>query len=311
MCKAVCGVAAGACGGAINVHWAKGSDISDINAKFGAQHTVTGGLGLVFAALFARSVSDWKLWRLWALYSGLTVAHIVANMRCMRLISFESLNPIRMHIVLSDFLDWWDRQGESVNSSSTTSATPVVPPPSQVSKIEPLFFLPSWLMPHQTQLPKTSVPIFFGESFNEFQQRSRTASGAEKADILLNSPEEVVDVTFNGEKYLISAGSIDNSKGNNRKCVDVVFRSNAAPADEAKAYLHAILLGRELKKLGNDNTSESPDDVQAIAAAEDKVNEDIDVAWNVFQASCQVAGWDLTKTEMSTLGYEIATARET
>jgi hypothetical protein len=37
MCKAVCGVAAGACGGAINLHWAKGSDISDINSKFGAQ----------------------------------------------------------------------------------------------------------------------------------------------------------------------------------------------------------------------------------------------------------------------------------
>jgi hypothetical protein len=37
MCKAICGVAAGACGGAIHLHWAKGSDISDINAKFGAQ----------------------------------------------------------------------------------------------------------------------------------------------------------------------------------------------------------------------------------------------------------------------------------
>lgn len=37
MCKAMCGVAAGACGGAINLYWAKGSDISDINAKFGAQ----------------------------------------------------------------------------------------------------------------------------------------------------------------------------------------------------------------------------------------------------------------------------------
>ena len=37
MCKAMCGVAAGACNGSINIHWSKGSDISDINAKFGAQ----------------------------------------------------------------------------------------------------------------------------------------------------------------------------------------------------------------------------------------------------------------------------------
>lgn len=34
----MCGVAAGACGGAIELYWAdKGSDISDINAKFRAQ----------------------------------------------------------------------------------------------------------------------------------------------------------------------------------------------------------------------------------------------------------------------------------
>jgi hypothetical protein len=41
MCKAMFGVAAGACcgGGSINLHWAKGSDILDINAKFCAQHS--------------------------------------------------------------------------------------------------------------------------------------------------------------------------------------------------------------------------------------------------------------------------------
>ena len=34
----MCGVAAGACGGAIDLYWATGtSDISEINAKFAAQ----------------------------------------------------------------------------------------------------------------------------------------------------------------------------------------------------------------------------------------------------------------------------------
>lgn len=39
MCKALCGVAAGSCGGAISLYWAEETktDISDINAKFGAQ----------------------------------------------------------------------------------------------------------------------------------------------------------------------------------------------------------------------------------------------------------------------------------
>lgn len=38
ICKAMCGVAAGACGGAIDLYWATGNgDISEVNAKFSAQ----------------------------------------------------------------------------------------------------------------------------------------------------------------------------------------------------------------------------------------------------------------------------------
>jgi len=109
MAKAVCGVAAGACSGAINLHWAKNgsTDISDIYAKSGAQHTVTGGLGLIFSALFARAVATWEVSKLWILFSALTLLHIIANMRCMRLIAFESINHIRMNltkIIRSHFL---------------------------------------------------------------------------------------------------------------------------------------------------------------------------------------------------------------
>jgi len=307
--KAICGVAAGACGGAINLHWAKGSDISDVNAKFGAQHTVTGGLGLVLAAIFARSVSTWKLWRLWVLYSALTVTHIVANMRCMRLIALESLNHVRMNIILVEFLAWWDQQQQQSSSEenrSTTNASPSILPPAQVSKVEPLFFLPSWILPRQHKLRKSSVPIYFGESFNDFCEHSKLASGAETAETLLNSPEEVVDLTFNGEGYLISAGSL---QGKQKYCVDVVFRSNAQPEDEAKAYLHAILLGRELKKAATGG--ENMDEAQIFAAAEMKVNESFNAAWNIFQTSCEAAGWNLTNTEIQTLGYEIATAPAT
>jgi hypothetical protein len=67
MCKAICGVAAGAVGGVFNLHWARGSDIADIQAKFGAQHTVTGSLGLLFAYLFVQSVAHIDPTRVWAL----------------------------------------------------------------------------------------------------------------------------------------------------------------------------------------------------------------------------------------------------
>jgi Vitamin B6 photo-protection and homoeostasis len=306
MCKAICGVAAGACSGSINLHWAQGSDISDINAKFGAQHTVTGGLGLIFAALFARSVASWKLWKLWTLYSGLTMLHIVANMKCMRLIALQSLNGIRMNIIVQDFLKWWDQQSQAPtgnNISSTSCATPMLSTPSQVTKIEPLFFLPNRLLPRQNAIRKLSVPIFLGVAFNDFCDRSQLASGAQIGETMLTAPCELLDTAFGTDDYLISAGVLSSSK--RKLCVSVVFRPDASPTTEAKAYLHALLLARRLKELEKD-TGVLLDKADPVLALEAQANDDISVAWNLFQAGCQVAGWDLERTEMQTLGYEVA-----
>jgi hypothetical protein len=311
MCKAVCGVAAGACGGSINLHWAKGSDISDVNAKFGAQHTVTGGFGLVFAAVFARSVATWKLWRLWVLYSGLTILHIFANMRCMRLIAFDSLNHIRMHIILKEFFDYWDKQTSKESTvSATINASPSLSPPDLVTKVEPLFFLPSWLMPKVHALRKSSVTIHFGASFNDFAERGQQVSGSDVTDTILTSPESgLVDTALGDDGYLLSAGVVGRRRMSSNKqelCVNVVFLHNSTLVNEAKAYLHALLLGRKLKVARRDNDSPLVEN-EWVAAAEQEAQEEINIAWNIFQTSCEVAGWDLAKTEMQTIGYEIST----
>jgi Vitamin B6 photo-protection and homoeostasis len=311
MCKAICGVAAGATGGSINLHWAQGSDISDINAKFGAQHTVTGGLGLIFAALFARSVASWKLWNLWILYSGLTLLHIVANMKCMRLIAFQSLNSIRMNIVVQDFLIWWDQQSQEPtgNVSSTSSATPMLSTPVQVTKMEPLFFLPHRFLPRQNAIRTLAVPIFFGSAFNDFCDRSRLASGAQIAEAMSTTApnkNELLDMAFGNDDYLISAGVLSLSK--RKLCVSVVFRPDASPTTEAKAHLHALLLARRLKALEKDTGVSLETADHPLLTLEAQVNDEISVAWNLFQVGCQVAGWDLERTEMQTLGYEVAIA---
>merc|ERR1712194_213794 len=142
-----------------------------------------------------------------------------------------------------------------------------------------------------------SVPIFFGESFNDFCNHSQLASGAYIAETLLNAAsEEVLDATFGKDGYLISAGVLPARK--TELCVDVVFRSNAPPEDEAKAYLHAILLGRALKKLQTETLEDDNSRTEAIMAVETEVNENMGVAWNLFQAGSKMAGWDLTRTEI-------------
>ena len=78
--------------------------LSDINTKFGAQHTVTSSLGLIFAALFAKSVNNVSFSALWFMYMSLTALHIYANMKCLRLVVFDYFKTERITRVAESFL---------------------------------------------------------------------------------------------------------------------------------------------------------------------------------------------------------------
>jgi hypothetical protein len=284
MCKAMCGVAAGACGGSINLHWAKGSDISDINAKFGAQHTVTGALGLIFAALFARSVSHVNSFRLWIVYSSLTLLHIIANMQCMRIIAFDSCNTVRMNLLFAEFFPWWEKNAPS---TSPGSEPPAMSNPVQIAKTEPLFFG----VPGKYRKPPSDVPIHFGGTFNEFWERSGKSLAQFENEIFQN----------NKDNYIISSGW---TKHGRLPCVVVSFLSQVTPLQEAKAYFHANLLGNELQTSITKSGSKTIDDERRLEAEGD-AGKQLDIAWGEFQTSCKAAGWDLSKTELRTKGYEV------
>lgn len=269
MCKAICGVAAGACGGAINVHWSKGSDISDVMAKQGAQNTLTGSLGLVFAALFARSVSTMDELHLWSLYAGLTAVHIFANMQCMKLVAFDSLNTQRMNIVAAEFFRWCSKNQPPSDLSISV--------PAAIAKIEPLWFLntrPRKLAPY---------PIHFGVSFNEFVRRTQKA---------MQEMKELAN-DLSSAKYIISIGTCKR-RG---RCVVVSLSDLASPYDQAKAYFHALLLDQTLKDQNSTGT---------VAEVEQSVLQKLDLAWTSFADKLQKAGWDLSKTELGSKGYEVA-----
>jgi hypothetical protein len=267
VCKAICGVAAGACGGAINLYWAKGSDISDINAKFGAQNTVSGGIGLVVAALFARSVSDLDLRHLWALYGALTLIHIFANMRCMRLIAFDSFNTIRLRMVVRDFL----------SSPTNLSADS----PDKIARREPLFFLP-------TRLSLTSrVPIRFGVSFNEFSSATDF------------SEEDLQSMLEGRPFYLVGIGSV---RFGQYPKVYVVLSGDASGRAQLKAYFHALLLARVLGQAGVATRMMSTESRRLV---ERGVQQQLNQAWGSFQIECRRAGWDLDTSELRSNGFEI------
>lgn len=252
MCKAVCGVAAGAVGGVFNLHWAKGSDVADIQAKFGAQHTVTGSVGLIFAALFAKSVSGVIGPRLWTLYFTLTALHIYANMQCMKLIVFESLNTPRLNILAYLFLKEWENgQVEGV----------ALMEPVSMARHEPLFFFLSETAP-------SPCTIQFGASFD----RHLASQSSDPTELSRRLHEDMYVVSIRGRRVSVSVAK------------------DATPRDKAKAYLHAVLLGRASK-------DSNPELVARVQ---------LQSAWPTFERSCQQTGWDLDKTELQSMGYELS-----
>jgi Vitamin B6 photo-protection and homoeostasis len=260
MCKAMCGVAAGACGGSINLHWAKGSDISDINAKFGAQHTVTGALGLFVAAFFARSVNSVNTIVLWALYTTLTVAHLVANTSCMRLIAFDACNTLRMNMLLTEFFEWW-----YINNGRDGTELPRLSSPEQIASREPLFF---GRVSKEAQGP-SSTAIRMGVSFDEFWKAGSRESG---------DPNELQYSQTAKDNYLVTAPSAGGSAHST-----VALLSDVTGRQEAKALFHATWL--------------------ATGRTDD--SNELSRAWNCFETCMMVSGWDISKTELATRGYEV------
>jgi hypothetical protein len=293
MFKAFCGVAAGACGGSINLHWAKGSDISDINAKSGAQHTVTGAIGLIFAGIFAKSVNNVSPRSLLMLYSALTYLHLYGNLKCMRLISFDYLNTIRMDMILRQY-----------NIGAIAATT--IPTPQEIAMREPLWFqIPVFGRTLKlSESPEQPSSIHFGVAYDEFSKRS-----GKPVDMLLsdltrttkmqsNKKTKTQYTTTAPDAYLISSGVHGPE-------VVVSFLTDSSSEQQTKAYFHAWLLGRELQERLDKTTNDTTLDLTSRLEVEAESKILLESSWGKFRQSCIDAGWYLSQSELKTRGYEV------
>lgn len=148
--KALCGVAAGACGAAINEHWGGiSNNISEVLAKNGAQHSIISLLGLLLSVRFATFANKTPV-RLWCIYSLLTALHVLANIRAMRVLALRSLNLVRFDIVArrataaevvveavrggtwdaaalrAAFEEWLAARGDAFSPQSIANAEPII-----------------------------------------------------------------------------------------------------------------------------------------------------------------------------------------
>lgn len=281
VCKALCGVAAGAVGGPVQLHWAArlglgDEGLSEVAAKAGAQRTVVGAAGLVLSGLFAR----WMGGRgtrgagLWVgMYTALTALHLAANYRSMRIVRLEWLNRDRMDLVLGGFL----------GGDGCDVGTVGLMDPAGAARVESLVFRP--------RVRQDRCRVRLGVSFNDLAAGFSNESSPELQSRLIGGM---------GDGYVLAV--CNNGK---RRSVLVSFLRSLSRRDIARIYLHAKLVERafsELEPLGS-RIDSSPQIAQA------KADSDVARLWPKFEKKARAVGWDLDKTEIATEGYEVCIAR--
>jgi hypothetical protein len=130
VCRAMCGIAAGATRVALTHHFALENNYADIASKEGMQETAVTLFGLVcgmYMANWLQGGSD-----TWWVFLALTVLHVYANWKAVTALILKSISRQRLEILTQQYLDDADIHDESHVSALT---------PTQVSQRECVFIL--------------------------------------------------------------------------------------------------------------------------------------------------------------------------
>ncbi len=203
------------------------------------------------------------------MYILLTLLHVFANLRCLRLVAFDYLNTHRMDLIVNDFLSAAERLGDDVNDEKSTKEINVMKPMS-ISKRESLIF--GEALVRRTRYRE--LPIRMGSSFDKVE-------GANEAPLVSFCLDQL-----SREHYFVLYGS---------KEIVVGLSPEATNEMKAKAYFHACMVRKAVKR----------GEVSAGVSLQthSDVSLQVEEVWPVFIVNAARAGWDLRKTELSTDGF--------
>jgi Vitamin B6 photo-protection and homoeostasis len=306
ICKAVCGVAAGASGAPLLQYW--GNDTADVSAKAGAQRSVVGAIGLIVSALFAQWSSTARQSHIWLLYIGLTIFHIYANIQCMKTVAFSYFNRERLERVATVYLDAWSQGGQLNNSGLA------LPTPRQMGQTESLLFLPTTKRRNRRQRRK----IRFGVAFNDLvakQQQDQQQQDQQQSHVDPLSCRDLLRA--NGYCCVVAAAGNTSSSSSPPDRVLVALTGDATAYVKTKAYFHALLLQRVLEKIPSTTTTTTTTTTSGQQQqqqqqpqgggwiAETIAAQEIEPAWDRFVQEASTRGWDVHQSNLPTVGYEV------
>lgn len=102
--KTLCGISAGATKGRITQHFSRHGNMADLSAKESTQETLVSLLGMIGGVAVAQLLQRVQYSFTWILFAVLTVVHVWANYKGVKVLKFATLNQERTCEVVKDLL---------------------------------------------------------------------------------------------------------------------------------------------------------------------------------------------------------------
>lgn len=129
--KTLCGMAAGATKGRITQHFSRHGNMADLGAKESTQETLVSLLGMIGGVAVADLLRTLPYEWTWFLFGLLTILHVWANYKAVKLLRLASLNPERASEVLKPVLEVLKRKGEDEELEKSMEA---LRPPDEINE---------------------------------------------------------------------------------------------------------------------------------------------------------------------------------
>lgn len=274
---------------------------------------MTGALGLIFAAIFAQSVSRVSIQKLWVLFSVLTILHILCNIMCMKLLTLNYFNSSRFRMVAIPFISqYWESLQQNPNRENDTIE---IHSPSTISTKEPLFFFPVYDFKtlfsrkhrvEKEEFPtKTPYPIKIGSSIEDLIKNCPQIDVNSLLDEFVSDQHQIGHIIYGGS-HIVKTGVVGKSSRRKRRCmIFVALKSNIQHEEKIRAYFHALLLSNALQRNGipssfsynsTDYTQDKLELERTIDQIEMDVSNQLESMWNVFVKKCEMHGWSFSKS---------------
>ncbi|KAI9332982.1 DUF647 family protein [Obelidium mucronatum] len=236
--RALCGVTGGATKAALSQHFAIRDNMADLHAKEGSQETVVGLVGMLLGAGITHFVKDGDDSRgmTWLCFVVFTFLHLLCNYNGIAAIVMPSLNTQRAFLVIREYL---------LSASENDNEKPIILSPSQVARLETIFWPRNYYNSGLWRNDKTNRTIFnatsirMGVSLDRVVEAWSDGVGDQGGD--WDSLSSLFPVS---PRHILAYDK-------NHKRILVAIHAEATPQDIFLAYFHALILQKAMLSVGS------------------------------------------------------------